>query len=352
MIVFEILLQNNEIRVIECNLRASRSVPFVSKTFNVNFIDLATKIMVGAPVKASRIELIDIDHVVVKVPMFSFTRLQGADPVLRVEMASTGEVACFSSNPLEAYMKGLLATGSFRLPKKQRTILLSIGPHSAKVEFIECAQSLLRMGYTLYGTSGTATFYNRYGVTVIPLNKPDHLKRAVMRRRSSVGMRESVELEAFNTHEDIAEPSSSNSNSSESAVMVSSTASTPFVLTPKNEENNNAPSTVVDEHNFSPDMNKKPPSPETMQKQLPNILEVLKTGCIELVINVPNIADPSDMSAGYHIRRTAIDFSIPLISNMKNAIMLVAGLEMMSEPGFKFEIKSWKEYLRDAKIEA
>ena len=80
-------------------------------------------------------------------------------------------------------------------------------------------------------------------------------------------------------------------------------------------------------------------------------LQVLKTGLIELVINVPNTADPLDLSAGYHIRRTAIDFSVPLVSNMKNALMLVECLQMMAEPDFKFEIKSWNEYLRDAKIE-
>lgn len=310
------LSKNNDIKVIECNLRASRSVPFVSKTFNVNFIELATKIMVNSPVKASRIELIDIDHVVVKVPMFSFTRLQGADPVLRVEMASTGEVACFSSRPLEAYIKGLLATGSFRLPNKQKTILLSIGPHASKVEFLASAQSLVRMGYTLYGTAGTAAFYTQHGVQVTPLDKPDHLKRAAQKRRSSIGIIEETDLpsvEVTVTDRDTATTVAETSDSLEDDPAINSSV---------------LPSDV-----------------------LPDLLAVLKTGSIELVINVPNVADPGDLSAGYHIRRTAIDFSIPLISNMKNAQMLTEGLEMMQEKGFQFEIKSWKEYLRDAKIE-
>ncbi len=162
-------------------------MPFVSKTFNVNFIELATKIMVGSPFKASRIELWDIEHVCVKVPMFSFTRLQGADPVLRVEMASTGEVACFSARPLEAFLKGLLATGSFRLPTKRRTILLSLGPLASKVEFLDSARTLVSLGYILYGTPGTADFFAKHGVQVTELAKPEHLKRAVSRRRSSVG---------------------------------------------------------------------------------------------------------------------------------------------------------------------
>lgn len=340
--------------MIECNLRASRSVPFVSKTFNVNFIDLATKIMVGSPVKASRIELIDIDHVVVKVPMFSFTRLQGADPVLRVEMASTGEVACFSSRPLEAFLKGLLATGSFRLPNAQRTILLSIGPHAAKVEFLKCAKSLLRMGYVLYGTAGTAAFYTRNGVTVIPLDKPDHLKRAVQRRRSSIGVNSLKEANDAEEASLTAHISPSHTGSEESGVLVSNVSSSRSspAHTPRGLVNHSG-SSLIPSPSPTPSLNGQPNPATTAaeQTQLPNILEVLKTGCIELVINVPNVADPLDMSAGYHIRRTAIDFSIPLISNMKNALMLTDGLEMMHEPGFKWEVKSWKEYLREAKID-
>merc|ERR1711871_311279 len=112
----QFLSKDNEIKVIECNLRASRSFPFVSKTYNVNFIDLATRIMVGKHVRPKLIDLADIDHVAIKAPMFSFTRLQGADPVLRVEMASTGEVACFGKNKWEAFLKAMLSTG-FKLPK-------------------------------------------------------------------------------------------------------------------------------------------------------------------------------------------------------------------------------------------
>ena len=158
-----------------------------SRVYFVFHLVQATKIMVGSPFKASRIELLDIDHVCVKVPMFSFTRLQGADPVLRVEMASTGEVACFSSRPLEAFLKGLLATGAFRLPNKQKSILLSLGPQASKMEFLPSAQLLVELGYKLYGTEGTAEFFERHGVAVTMLTKPEQMRRAATKRRSSVG---------------------------------------------------------------------------------------------------------------------------------------------------------------------
>jgi hypothetical protein len=312
-----------------CNLRASRSVPFVSKTFNVNFIELATKIMTGAPVKASRIELLDIDHVCVKVPMFSFTRLQGADPVLRVEMASTGEVACFSSRPLEAFLKGLLATGSFKLPTKQRTILLSLGPMASKLEFVSSAQTLISLGYVLYGTTGTAEFFAQHGVAVQPLHKPEHIKRAVTQRRTSVGPSQLDEEVARKAAVDAAAAAAASGDS---------------------HAQQDGPSKHVGDV-VDLQASGSSSAREVGEKQMANILDVLKTGLIELVINVPNTADPLSLSSGYHIRRTAIDFSIPLISNMKNALMLTDCLAMMAEPDFQFEIKSWNEYLRDAKIE-
>merc|ERR1719410_927011 len=120
------LCKDNDIKVIECNLRASRSFPFVSKTLNVNFIDLATRAMLGEHVRPAEFSLFDFDYVCVKAPMFSFTRLQGADPVLRVEMASTGEVASFGESKHEAFLKAMLASG-FKLPNvnTRGNILLS-----------------------------------------------------------------------------------------------------------------------------------------------------------------------------------------------------------------------------------
>eukprot|EP00456_Euglypha_rotunda_P031332 TRINITY_DN24394_c0_g1_i13.p1 TRINITY_DN24394_c0_g1~~TRINITY_DN24394_c0_g1_i13.p1 ORF type:complete len:223 (+),score=25.51 TRINITY_DN24394_c0_g1_i13:120-788(+) len=135
----QFLSQDNDLRVIECNLRASRSLPFVSKTLNADFIHLATKVMVGAPVRSTVIKLDDVDYVCMKVPMFSFTRLTGADPILRVEMASTGEVACFGSNIADSYLKGLLSTG-FLLPKKN--IFLSAGPLIFKVELLQIGRAV------------------------------------------------------------------------------------------------------------------------------------------------------------------------------------------------------------------
>jgi len=210
-------------------------------------------------VKASRIELLDIDHVCVKVPMFSFTRLQGADPVLRVEMASTGEVACFSSRPLEAYLKGLLATSSFRLPNRQRSILLSLGPQASKLEFLSSAQALVDMGYVLYGTSGTAEFFLQHGVRVQKLHKPEHLRRAVSRRRSSVGP-SMLNGEMAKLASDVAE-------------SLSRSASTSAVMVPAPDVDGVISASASTE--TSPRTGAASASPEGgVEKQLPNILDV------------------------------------------------------------------------------
>ncbi len=123
----QLLAKGNAVKVIECNLRASRTFPFISKTFDVNFITLATKVMMGYPCKPFTISLYDYDYVAVKAPMFSFTRLRGADPTLGVEMSSTGEVACFGKDVQEAFLQALLAS-NFNLPKKSsgKYILISI----------------------------------------------------------------------------------------------------------------------------------------------------------------------------------------------------------------------------------
>jgi len=155
----QFMAKGNEVQVIECNLRASRTFPFVSKTLKHNFISLATRAMCGLRPKPYRISLLDIDYVCVKVPMFSFTRLRGADPNLGVEMASTGEVACYGHTAHEAFLQAMLSA-NFKLPEKNRTILLSIASDEFLAEFAPAAIILSKMGYKLHGTENTAKYYN------------------------------------------------------------------------------------------------------------------------------------------------------------------------------------------------
>jgi carbamoyl-phosphate synthase/aspartate carbamoyltransferase len=159
----QFIAKDNEIKVIECNVRASRSFPFVSKVMGVDLIEMATKAMAGLPLTEYPPTTIPADLVGVKVPQFSFSRLSGADPVLGVEMASTGEVACFGRTKYEAYIKGLIATG-FRLPNKN--ILLSIGSFKDKLEMLPSIESLHKMGYKLFATAGTADYIQEHGIPV------------------------------------------------------------------------------------------------------------------------------------------------------------------------------------------
>lgn len=157
----QFIAKNNEIKVIECNLRAARSFPFVSKTTGVDAIEMATKVMVDIPVEAYPAMDLPLDYVGVKVPQFSFSRLSGADPVLGVEMASTGEVACFGRDKYEAYVKALISTGIV-LPKKN--ILFSIGGFKEKLEILPSVQKLHTAGYNIFATSGTADFLTEHNV--------------------------------------------------------------------------------------------------------------------------------------------------------------------------------------------
>ncbi|KAL4806791.1 hypothetical protein BDV18DRAFT_159960 [Aspergillus unguis] len=159
----QFIAKDNDIKVIECNVRASRSFPFVSKVMGVDLIEMATKAMIGAPFAEYPPVNIPKDYVGVKVPQFSFSRLSGADPVLGVEMASTGEVASFGRDKYEAYLKALLSTG-FRLPK--RNILLSIGSYKDKMEMLPSISKLRDVGFELFATSGTADFLKENGVPV------------------------------------------------------------------------------------------------------------------------------------------------------------------------------------------
>merc|ERR1712087_1076834 len=148
----QFICKENEVKVIECNLRASRSMPFISKTYNVNLIELATRVMVGAPVQSVTIQPTEMECICTKVPMFSFGRLKNSDPRLGVEMQSTGEVACFGVNQYDAFLKAMIAAG-FKLPTK--SVLLCIGPAAQKIEFLQYAQLLVDMGYQLYATKST-----------------------------------------------------------------------------------------------------------------------------------------------------------------------------------------------------
>ena len=151
----QFIAKDNDIKVIECNLRASRSFPFVSKVLNINFIEMAIEIMMNKPVSKIDRSAFDLDYVGVKAPQFSFTRLKGSDPVLGVEMASTGEVACLGDDFNEAFLKSLFSVG-FRFPKK--SILLSTGPIDSKIDLLKSVKILDEMGFEFYATMGTADF--------------------------------------------------------------------------------------------------------------------------------------------------------------------------------------------------
>jgi carbamoyl-phosphate synthase/aspartate carbamoyltransferase len=159
----QFIAKNNDIKVIECNVRASRSFPFISKVVGTNLIEMATKAILGFPVEPYPVQDLPEDYCAVKVPQFSFARLAGADPILGVEMASTGEVATFGHNKYEAYLKSLISTG-FKLPKKN--ILLSIGSFKEKVELLPSIQKLHDLGYSLFATAGTADYIQEHGIPV------------------------------------------------------------------------------------------------------------------------------------------------------------------------------------------
>ena len=155
------MARENDILVIECNLRASRSFPFVSKVLKLNFIDLATKIMLGVPVEKPNKNLFDLDYVGIKASQFSFNRLQKADPVLGVDMSSTGEVGCLGDDSATALLKSMLSVGQ-RIPKK--TILLSTGGAKQKAEMLDAAKTLKQHGYKLFATVGTSKYLTENGI--------------------------------------------------------------------------------------------------------------------------------------------------------------------------------------------
>jgi carbamoyl-phosphate synthase/aspartate carbamoyltransferase len=250
--------------VIECNLRASRTFPFISKTFGCNFIQLATTAMVGHPTRPFNISLYDYDYVAVKAPMFSFTRLRGADPTLGVEMSSTGEVACFGHDVQEAFLQSLLAT-TFKLPEKVegKHILISIAEENMRLEFLESVQKLIEMGYRLVGTPGTSEFYTAKGIDLGALEKP------------------ALDTDAYTVH---------------------------------------APNSAI---------------------------RWIHEKKVDLVFNIPEGTTRDDeISAGYLMRRAAVDFGCGLITNMKCAQMFCDALHRNKA----LPVKSAEEYVDKAQV--
>ncbi|MBO4264128.1 MAG: carbamoyl-phosphate synthase (glutamine-hydrolyzing) large subunit [Bacteroidales bacterium] len=171
----QFLARDNELKVIECNLRASRSFPFVSKISKFNFIGMATEVMLGRPVGTYDKTFADIDYVGVKCSQFSFARLLNADPVHGVDMASTGEVACIGDSYYEALLKGMLSVG-YMVPAKEKGILVSSGPTHSKVELLDACRMLHENGYRIMATGGTAAFLEAHGIPSVVVHWPDSSK--------------------------------------------------------------------------------------------------------------------------------------------------------------------------------
>ena len=235
----QFIAKDNDIKVIECNVRASRSTPFVSKVMGCDLIEMATKAMAGIPIQPYPKLNIPADYVGVKVPQFSFSRLSGADPVMGVEMASTGEVACFGKDKYEAYLKGLIATG-FKLPKKN--VLFSIGSYKDKIEMLPSVKTLYKLGYKIFATAGTADFLTENNIEV-------------------------QFLEALQ---------------------------------------------------------------DDQQRNEFSLTHALANNLIDLYINLPSanrFRRPANyMSKGYRTRRMAVDYQTPLVTNVKNAKILIEGI--------------------------
>ena len=244
----QFLARDNDVKVIECNLRAARSFPFVSKVLKTDFIELATHAMLGLEVTQPDKSLFDLDYIGVKAPQFSFSRLQKADPVLGVEMASTGEVGCIGDTYYEAILKAMLSVG-YTIP--QKNILISSGPTRSKVELLKSAGMLTERGYTLYATKGTHDFMEKNGIASTVLHWPD-----------------------------------------------------------------------VDTR--------------------PNTLDYLRNKKIDLVINIPKNLGKEELYNDYAIRRNAIDYNIPLITNARLASAFIYAI-CRYDPA-SIPLKSWNAY--------
>jgi carbamoyl-phosphate synthase large subunit len=244
----QFIAKDNMVKVIECNLRASRSFPFVSKIFKLNFVELATKLIMGLDLPAIDKSCFELDYVGVKAPQFSFTRLKGADPVLNVEMTSTGEVACIGDSFEEAFIKALLSVG-YDYPKKN--ILLSTGPFESKALFLPEAKRLKDLGFNLYATRGTADFLQYNGIESTVLYWP-------------------------------------------------------------------------------------------LQKKEPNVLSFMEQRKLDLIINIPKSMEEEELTNDYIIRRKAVDFNIPLITNLQFAERFIDAVSKLKLDDLA--VKSWDEY--------
>ena len=244
----QFLAKNNEVKVIECNLRASRSFPFVSKVFKHDFIETATCIMLGVPFTKPEKTMFDLDYIGVKASQFSFSRLSKADPVLGVDMSSTGEVGCLGEDYHDAILKAMLSVG-YRIP--QKNILISSGPIKSKVDLLSTCKLLVENGYTLHATGGSSRFL----------------------------------------------------------------------------DDNNVPNILV----YWPDEDKQP-----------NSLELLKQRKIDLVINIPKNLSKAELHRDYIIRRSSIDFNIPLLTNTRLARAFVEAFCAKKQDDIS--ILSWAEF--------
>jgi carbamoyl-phosphate synthase large subunit len=244
----QFLAKDNDVKVIECNLRASRSMPFVSKVLKSNLIHLATRVILGEKVGYLNQSIFDLDYVGVKAPQFSFSRLQQTDPVLGVDMSSTGEVGCIGDDFYEGVLKSMLSVG-YKIPEK--AILLSTGPARSKVELINSARALLDKGYTLYATRGTKKFFDHYDIPTRLAYWPD-------------------------------------------------------------------------------------------EKKQPNTIDLIRDGIVDLVINIPKNLTKDELDNDYMIRRNAIDFNVPLISNARLASAYILAFCRMDKEDI--QIKAWDEY--------
>lgn len=244
----QFIAKDNLVKVIECNLRASRSFPFVSKVCGTNFIAIATQSMLGKKLPEQKNSALELEHVGVKAPQFSFSRLKGADPILSVEMASTGEVACIASSLEDAFLKSIIATG-FKLPRK--TILFSLGGQENKLRLLPYMKKLSEAGFELYATKNTSVFLEENSIQ----NKM-----------------------LYKIHE---------------------------------------------------------------QKE-PNILTFLQEGKIELVVCVQDTFFQKSMEDEYLIRRNAVDYSVPLLTNRQITELFINAL--LSKKPDELEVKHWGEY--------
>eukprot|EP00922_Rhytidocystis_sp_ex-Travisia-forbesii_P052025 GHVS01077215.1.p1 GENE.GHVS01077215.1~~GHVS01077215.1.p1 ORF type:complete len:1771 (+),score=399.07 GHVS01077215.1:44-5356(+) len=348
----QFMCRQNEVKIIECNLRASRTFPFISKTFNVNFIEQATRVMVGAPVRIANVQLVDVNFVGVKVPMFSFTRLPGADPILGVEMQSTGEVACFGSNKFEAFLKALLSAG-MTLPSK--SVLLSAGPLAAKLEFEPYARLLYHMGFVLYMTEGTYKFFMRHWFNKDVEEEEQNnsssnggstddksSSKAAEKKKNSRQQRwreESLRLECGS-----ASPLSGPVHRLSRWRTIDDPLPLPATGGGGGGGSLIGPSAADGSKGGKLVLVEKP-----LSGKLPSAVQLIDDGEVEFVINIPESMDSKAVTNGYMIRRSAIDCAVPLVTDIKVASLFVEALRRKwykEAQGKSFwDIKSWDEYV-------